>query len=180
MASDETWNKLRYFKKDSKVDQWGDTSAISDTHLLRLDDFRHWLGVPVYVLHGVKTRGHSPSSFHYRKTDKNGKEIGACATDIIIPDYDKTPFDLVLDATRFGFTGIGYYPHWSFRGKRTGGLHVDSRPLKWDNDGTLNYSHSRWLGVLNQEGKQEYIALDFHNLVKYSNYGSSENDLTKH
>lgn len=166
MASDSTWDKLRYFKKDSRIDRWGDTLAIDDTHLLRLDDFRHWLGVPVYVLHGVKTTGHTTNSYHYPRKTKEGKLV-AYATDVIIPQYDASPYDLVLDATRFGFTGIGYYPNWTYNGLEVGGLHLDSRPLKWNADETINYTHSRWMGVKNAEGKQEYVQLNYHNMLVY-------------
>lgn len=165
MASDETWKKLRYFKPDSKTDNWGDIHAMDDTHLLRLDDFRHWLGVPIHVTAGVKTSGHSKESYHYPRA-VNG-EVKAYATDIVIPDYDATPYDLILDATRFGFTGIGYYPHWKWKGKQVGGLHLDSRPLKWDKDETINFTHSRWLGILNAEGKQEYVQMNWHNILLY-------------
>jgi glycosyltransferase involved in cell wall biosynthesis len=40
---------------------------------------------------------------------------------------------------RFGFSGIGYYPDWEFQGIKCGGLHLDTRPLGIDSDGTLNY-----------------------------------------
>ena len=164
MATPETWDKVRHFKPNSLFDNWGDPYAIDDDHLLRLDDFRHWLGLAVIVTAGVKSSGHSSKSYHYR-------ENGACATDIIIPAYDKTPFDLILDATRFGFTGIGYYAHWKYKGVITGGLHLDSRPMRVDNDGTINYAHSRWLGV-EVDGVQQYVSMDFHNLIKYTNYGT--------
>lgn len=160
MARKETWNMLRYFKPNSTIDQWGDVDAINDNLLLRLDDFRHWLGVPIYITAGVKNGGHAKGSYHY-------KEHGACAVDVIIPDYMETGFDLIMDATRFGFTGIGYYPHWKWKGKMVGGLHLDMRPLRWDEDSTKNYTHSRWMGVLNSKGVQEYIELDYSNLVKY-------------
>ena len=164
MASDETWSKLKFFKKDSNVDIWGDTNAINDTLLQRLDDFRGWLGVPIFVTAGVKGTGHATKSFHYATN-------GACAVDVIIPDYMESPFDLIMDATRFGFTGIGYYPHWRWKGEMAGGLHLDTRPLRWDADGTNNYSHSRWMGVL-VDGKQTYIELDFQNMLKYCSYDS--------
>jgi len=160
MAKIETWKKLRYFKPDSKIDQWGDASAISDDLLLRLDDFRHWLGVPIFIASGVKAGGHAQRSYHY-------KINGACAVDIVIPGYMETAVDLVLDATRFGFTGIGYYPHWKYNGKVCGGLHLDTRPMKWDSDDTKNYSHSRWMGVL-VGGKQTYIELDYENLCEHA------------
>lgn len=172
MATAATWKKLRYFKKNSKTDSWGDTKAIDDNHLLKLDDFRDYLGIPIIVTHAVKTDGHASKSYHY-------PENGACATDIIIPDYVLSPFDLVMDATRFGFTGIGFYPHWRYKGVACGGLHLDSRPLKWDIDSTVNYCHSRWMGVRDETGKQRYIELSFENMVKYTNFESdrSINDL---
>lgn len=177
MASKETWKKVApYFKPDSKIDNWGDPDAIDDTHLLRLYDFRVWIDCPIYVTAGVKNSGHSKNSYHYPR-ESEGKKV-AFATDIIIPDYDATAYDLVLDATRFGFTGIGYYPHWKFKGEVVGGLHLDSRPLKWDKDHTINYAHSRWMGVP-LGGKQSYIALNWHNMLAYSNEKTPV-DLTKH
>lgn len=160
MAREETWKKLRYFKKNSNSDNWGDPDKISDNLLLRLDDFRHWLGIPIYVTGGVKSGGHSRKSFHY-------EENGACAVDIVIPSYHETSVDLILDATRFGFTGIGYYPHWKWNGEIVGGLHLDMRPLKWDEDETTNYTSSRWMGVL-VGGEQVYIELDFQNIMDYA------------
>lgn len=162
MASKDTWEKLRYFKPDSG-DNWGDPDAISDELLFVLDDFRHFLALPVYVLHG--TDGvHSKNSYHY-------KEYGACAVDVIIPDFHGHPVDLVLIAERMGFRGLGYYPHWKRYGVKGHGLHLDMRPLKKDPDGTYNYSHSRWMGVLieneKNEIKQEYIGLTYENLIKY-------------
>ncbi len=175
MASNDTWRLVnKYFKKNSKVDNWGDPNEIDDTHLLRLFDFRTFLGSPIIVTHGVKTRGHSEGSYHYKNKDAGGNVIAPCATDIIIPEYDKSPFDLILDATRMGFTGIGYYPHWKYKGKVVGGLHVDSRPLKFDADGTINFTHSRWMGIVGEDGKQRYIAMDFVNMVKYTSFIDAE------
>ena len=155
MATDETWRKLVHF---SPLENWGNAAAIADSLLFKLDDFRGYLGTPIMVLNG--TQGvHSRGSYHYLKN-------GACAADIIIPDYKGTPFDLVLDATRFGFTGIGYYPHWEYKGKKANGLHLDDRPLKWDADSTLNYKHNRWMGI-REEGAQVYIPLTFENIAKY-------------
>jgi hypothetical protein len=162
VATKETWSKLKYFKPNG-LDKWGDANAISDRLLFALDDFRHFLGVPVYVTCGVETGGHSGNSFHY-------PENGACAVDVIVPEYLGTPFDLVLDATRFGFTGIGYYPHWHWNGLIGNGLHLDMRPLKWDKDETLNYQHSRWMGIKQKVGgaeKQVYIPLTYENILKY-------------
>jgi len=160
LATQSDWQKLRYFKPNSKIDQWGDPSAISPYLLFRLDDFRHYLGTPIVVTRGVAVSGHATRSFHY-------KENGSCAVDVIIPGYDKSPYDLIIDATRFGFTGIGLYMHWKYKGEITGGLHLDTRPLKWEKDETLNFKHSRWLGVLDASGKQVYKELSFVNIMKY-------------
>lgn len=161
MAHRDTWEKLRYFKATDTSDVWGDPKLIDDTLLWRLDDFRHYLGVPIHVLHGVKSGGHSSKSYHYVAN-------GACAVDIIIPKYQYSAIDLILDATRFGFTGIGYYPDWKYRGDVVGGLHLDTRPLVTESDRTLNYKHARWLGVQTLGGGQKYIAMTFNNLFKYA------------
>ena len=177
MAADEQiWEKLRYFRPENTRDNWGAPYEIDASHLLRLDDFRHFLGCPIYVTHGVKTSGHSRQSYHYGIKNSDGTwRVRPCATDIIIPAYEKTPFDLILDAQRFGFTGIGYYPYWRYDGKKVGGLHLDSRPLKWDADETLNYKHNRWMGIPAGD-KQVYIPLTFHNMWKHTQ--ETENDGT--
>ena len=164
MAKAETWQKVRYFEP---TENWGDADAISDDLILRLDDFRHYLGIPCYITAGVSTSGHSGKSYHYR-------EQGACAVDCVFPDYSGHPLDLILDATRFGFTGIGYYPHWQWKGEVVGGLHLDVRPMGLDADGTLNYRHSRWLGIM-RDGKQVYLPLTYNNLKRYIG-GSNELD----
>jgi len=162
MASKETWAKVApYFKPDSKYDSWGDPDLIDDEFLLALYDFRVFVSQPVMITHAVKTSGHSYRSYHY-------PENGACAADVILPLWKGSVFDLILTATRFGFTGIGYYPHWMWRGKVKGGLHLDRRPLRWDSDGTLNYSHSRWLGVPGKNG-QDYIAMTAENIFYWQN-----------
>ena len=162
MATPETWNKVEeYFRPNSLVDRWGDSYAIQDKHILRLYAFRKFIGVPVFVTAGVKTSGHSKGSFHYSQIDKEGWERGKCATDILVPSYQHSPFDLILDAARFGFA-VGYYPHWHYKGKATGGLHVDSRQIE-------NYKQARWMGVMESD-KQIYIPLTFENMLKYSQY----------
>lgn len=165
MASRETWSKLRYFKPNT-IDNFGDPDAISDDLLLRLDDFRHFLMCPIYVTSGVRESKSGSSSFHSR--DK-----GACAVDLVIPEYQGHPIDLIFTAMRFGFTGIGYYPHWSWKGIQCGGLHLDTRPLGKDADGTLNYSHSLWMGVM-INGAQKYIGLSYANIIRNIKGGRNE------
>ena len=158
MASKETWEKLRYFKPSGSVDNFGDTDAIDDILLLRLDDFRHFLSCPFYVTNGVRPETDGRSSYHTRSK-------GACAVDVVIPEYNGHPIDLIFAAMRFGFSGIGYYPDWQFKGIKCGGLHLDVRPLGKDADGTENYGHSMWMGV-NISGKQTYIPLSYANLIR--------------
>lgn len=170
MASEETWKKLKFFKPYNTSDNWGDPNAIDDSLLFALDDFRRFLGVPVYVTVGVADSGHSEKSYHYR-------EQGACAVDVVIPGYEHGPANLVLSALRFGFTGLGWYPHWQYGGKTVGGLHLDMRPLKWEEDFTINYQHSRWIGVPNA-GKLTFLPLTIENITTYGGkYGLIKRDL---
>jgi hypothetical protein len=167
MASQETWGKLKYFKPDG-VDNFGDADAICDDLLLRLDDFREFLGCPIYVTSGVRDAKSSDKSYHSR-----GR--GACALDVVMPECKLHPIDLVFSAMRFGFTGIGYYPDWKWNNIPCGGLHLDTRPLGIDADGTKNYSHSLWMGIKVQQNssdgkrveKQIYTSLTYANLLKH-------------
>jgi hypothetical protein len=164
MASKETWETLRYFKPNG-LDNFGDPDAINDALLFRLDDFRHFLNVPFYVTSGVRPETDGRTSYHTRSK-------GACAVDVVMPEHNGHPIDLIFAAMRFGFSGIGYYPDWEFKGIQCGGLHLDTRPLGIDADGTLNYGHSLWMGVKakdpNDSSKiiQKYIPLTYANIVR--------------
>ena len=180
MATPETWQKVKkYFRPNSLIDKWGDPNAIQDGHLLKLYDLRVWIGLPVIVNAGVKLAGHSTKSYHYSQIDKDGWERGKCATDILIPTYELSPFDLLLDVFRFNFTGVGYYPDWRYNGQKIGGLHLDSRPLQIAKDGSPSFKQARWMGI-NQGGKQIYIPLTFQNLMKYSSYDDGNFDSVLH
>lgn len=157
MATADTWSKLKYFKKDGS-DLWGDVDAINDLVLLRLDDFRHYVNIPIHVTSGVRPETDGKTSYHTRSR-------GSCAVDVMCPDYAGHPIDLILSAMRFGFSGIGYYPDWSWNGLKCGGLHLDVRNLGSDSDGTLDYSHSQWMGI-KRDGKQVYIPLTYANILK--------------
>lgn len=169
MASNRTWELVKpFFKKDSKLDNWGDPDAIDDLHLLRLFDFRTYINCPIFVTSGIRMPGTGEKSYHVPRKMPSGKEVGF-ATDVVIPHYDDSTFDLILDATRF-FNGVGYYPHWRWKGQVVGGLHLDSRPLGYDKDGTLNYREARWMGVLRADGKQDYIPMTFENIMKAAKF----------
>ena len=172
MASDATWHIVQeFFKPIGSSDRWGDADAISDITVLRLYDFRRSIGHPVHVLGAVKSEGHTERSEHYPEWDAEGTLIKTpTAVDIVVPDYQGSAFDFVLHASRFGFTGLGYYPHWKFNGKVTGGLHLDSRELKIEEDGSIDYRHNRWMGVPGPNGTQVYVELSFSNLMDYCEY----------
>jgi hypothetical protein len=158
MASEEIWNKLKYFKK---TENWGNADAISEELLLRLDAFRSVVGVPIVITRGIGGKSHSERSFHKSRKDRDGKEIGNCAVDVVLPSYDLSPFDLVFEALKF-FNGVGWYPHWFGGGKVCGGLHLDMRPL-------VDGRKTTWMGILDSSGNQKYINLTFDDMVKFFN-----------
>lgn len=115
--------------------------------LLALDDFREFIGTPIIVTSGNQGV-HSPNSYHYI-------ENGSCAVDVVIPKYTGSVIDLLFDAKRFLFTGVGYYTWWTFYGEKAHGLHLDMRP-------TPMAAH--WLSP----AKGKYIDLSFANLVAHA------------
>lgn len=81
------------------------------------------------------------------------------AVDLVVPDRgDLSPFDLLLAALRFGFTGIGVYPDWMYNNKKVGGLHLDVRPAQ--------INGAQWLGI-KDDNKQTYLSLNEANLRKF-------------
>lgn len=154
MASPKFWSKIKNF---SPKENWGNPDKMDEGLLLELDKLRSYLGFPIVILCGNQGK-HSPKSYHYIKN-------GSCAVDIIIPDYPKTPFDLILDVTRFSFTGIGYYPHWRYKDNLGFGLHLDTRKA----------APARWMGIKDDSGKQIYIELSYQNLIKHGGeYGNNK------
>lgn len=156
------WDQLKYFKKDSTVDKWGDPEKIDKFLLLYLDEFRDALGTPLIVTSG------------FRKGDPGQHGLGR-AVDVIAPQFEGSLFDLYLIAERFNFSGIGVYRDWLYSGKRIGGLHLDTRMLV----GTYKkeFMSARWLSVRpgslgTQHAdeilaiKQVYLPLNHENLRK--------------
>jgi uncharacterized protein YcbK (DUF882 family) len=136
------WKKLRHFKKD---ENWGDHTKMDPFFLMELDLFRGALGQRLVVTSG--TQGvHSEKSWHYR----------GCAADVIPLGMEEIPaVDLLLLALRYGFTGVGLYPHWRYDRSRHTGLHLERAPG--------GPKRSMWLGV-NVDGKQIYLPLTMGNL----------------
>ena len=160
---ENVWDKLHFFKPENTIDNWGEPERINPELLLKLDDFRSALGTFIIVTSGTGGE-HSPNSQHY---------LGN-AVDIVVPKFKGSLLDLYLIVERFNFNGIGLYDGWKYKNKVVGGLHLDMRPLKTDEDGTLFYRTNRWLGVskkVKKRGKfvttQKYHSFNEDNLKKY-------------
>lgn len=138
---------LKHFKPDSS-DVWGDPSKMSRDLLVKLDDLRDHLGSPLKVTSGFRIK-------------EGSQHANGFAVDVIAPTLEWNLHDFYLQAERFGFNGIGVYPHWKINGKVIGGLHLDIRT------GTS----ARWMGVMvkrivdgNEKYVQEYVGLTSANL----------------
>ena len=109
------WSGIRFF---SPQENWGNPGLMVLEFVQTLEEFRQYLGLSLVISCGTQGN-HTADSWHYK-----GR-----AADIIIPDMaGKTLLDVGLQASRFGFTGIGLYRDWSYNGKRVGGLHLERAP----------------------------------------------------
>lgn len=138
--TNEQWAKIKHFKPQGGLDQFGDP-GLMDAHLVTmLDQFREYIGRPCLVTSG--TQGiHSLNSLHY-----SGRAI-----DFVVDCGDRSRFDVFLELSRFPFTGIGVYPDWKWEGRaRVIGFHVDNRAITYT-DGRVQ---ARWLRAFDRdEGK---------------------------
>ena len=123
---DREWEKIRHFKP---TEAWGDTKII-DFHLVRLlDEFRDFVDQPMIVAYG--TQGKHVAKWH---------SLGV-AVDIVIEAAYKGQLNLVLDALRYPFSGIGVYPFARYaKFEHPVGFHFDVRPL-------LGWASARWIGI---------------------------------
>lgn len=145
----DNFKGIKYFKKS----EFHRPEMMDRNFLLKLDAYRKFTDMSLLVT--SSTDGlHTQDSPHY---------LGL-AVDIIplgMKQKDKTLFQMYLDAERFGFCGIGIYPHWKYKGVEVGGLHLDHGKL-------FNKNRARrWMGIKDQNGKQSYIALNEFNLKQY-------------
>jgi len=147
------WGVLKHFKKYNTSDVWGDPSKLDAELLMKLDDLREFIGMPIHILSG------------YREGDPREHGKGTAA-DFVCPGVSL--MDLYLACERFAFRGLGVYPHWSYDGIVTGGCHADTRDLG-TRIGThhTNYKGSRWLAYKDKDGVQKYTTLDLANLRRY-------------
>lgn len=136
------WSNIKYFDKS----EFSQPEKMNEFHIESLDLFRHNIEKRVIVT----------SSF---RDNDEGTHGNGLATDIMVPDWNGTLLELYLEAERHGFTGIGVYPHWSFKGKTIGGLHLDSRAPKMGRG-------ARWIRI-DVAGEQAYISLNQENIKRY-------------
>lgn len=132
----------KYFKPDSKVDNFGEFYNIDPALLRRADELREAIGHPVFVTSG------------YRRGDPNAHGKGL-ALDLICPGVPLMEF--YKAAEKLDFSGLGVYPHWKWKGTMVGGLHVD-----------IWIAGRRWMGIRPKaDAEQIYIRLSPENLKKY-------------
>ena len=124
------WSRVQYF---TMHEAWGDPDKMDRELVGYLDEFRHFLGIPIMVLCGTQGTHKANSQHPFGK-----------AVDVAVPEWDKHLLDLMLAATRFPFRGVGIYPDWVYNGKRVGGLHLDTRDLS----GAYPRVHKAfWMGI---------------------------------
>lgn len=116
----EEWLRIKHFKSS---EQWGNFKIMSYDFIKELDRFRAYIANKMIVTAGFDStkKKHSPNSQHYNNPCK-------CA-DFVLPTYPYHPSDLIIDALKFNFTGIGLYFNHKYKGKPALGLHLDQRYL---------------------------------------------------
>lgn len=138
--------ETKNFKRKSSIDSWGDFDKIQPVIIKKAQELRDLIGYPLIVTSG------------YRESKSSQHGLGL-ALDVIAPEY-VAKYGLrsfFLGAEKVGFKGLGVYPFWKYNKAVAGGLHIDER------EGV----RARWMGVLDPQQKQIYIALNKENLDKY-------------
>lgn len=105
------WASIRHFKAE---ENWGNPGLMQAVLVSELDAFRDYLAQNVVVTCGTQGK-HADGSLHY---------VGR-AVDIVVPGWTRPLIDLWIEASRFGFTGIGLYRDWCYNGNKVGGLHLE-------------------------------------------------------
>lgn len=141
------WDTYKHF---SEQEAWGDSSRMSHALLKELDLYREFVRTKITVLCGTQGE-HARFSKHPKGE----------AVDITFLERGDTPlFELFLAAFRFGFTGVGIYPHWKCEGKLVGGLHLERTEGETP--------RKMWLAVRpNPEDSQVYLPVSRKNLRLY-------------
>lgn len=108
------WDELRYF---TPSERWGNPDKMDRDFLVKLDGFRHAVGLSFQVLEGYATTGHAPKSLHYEGRAVDGR---------FLRDGKAVEMDeLVYLSFLSPFTGIGLYS-WGASGPF---VHFDDRTL---------------------------------------------------
>ena len=142
---EEEWSLFHFFHQN---EEWGDPSKMSFEVVYTLDQSRALIHMPFTVTSGTQGH-HAPESEHYegRAVDfkvKRPEGVTLC--------------DVFIDLSRFEFTGIGIYPHWS----GGGGFHVEYNPLV--------KVRKLWMGiyvVIGTRTVQKYVELNSENLLRF-------------
>lgn len=137
------WDGLNHFRPDSTVDHWGDPHNMDRSILVEIDKLREWLNCPLIVTSAWRGHGGADEGKLWHAAGR--------AVDVVAPTFEGHLLDLFFAATRFGFTGIGVYKDWEYKGKLTGGLHLDTR---YDVD-----HKALWFCYKDVRGIQRYVAL---------------------
>lgn len=146
--------QLYYFEPDEFIR--GDINwfpAMSPRLLVLLDTFRHLTGKCIISPHpkAIGRRTEIIDGYYDAHNFDKWDEVRGIDVFPYLPDesiYDE-PHGWIDTAKGIGFTGIGLYPHWTYKGKQRPGLHLDVR-------------HNREPGNPSKWGRigQEYVSLD--------------------
>ena len=128
--NDINWDYIKYFtsREFDDPNHPGSGELINATVVLILEAVRRRTGWPMIVHWAVGgavdvdgSHGHSDDSYHLAEND-------CMAVDFHFKT--KASIRLQFHALLVGgfHTGIGYYPHWVYSGKKCPGWHVDLRP----------------------------------------------------
>ena len=141
--TEQDWHQIKHF---SPAENWGDPSRMEVAFIQRLDAFRSCIESPVIITCGTQGR-HRENSLH-------GYGL---AVDCVIPG--RPLLDNWIDACRFDFTGLGFYPDWEYKGKQTGGLH-----LEWDSGEDVRRF---WMGIGKHHWDTQYVGMNRTNLQMF-------------
>lgn len=137
------WDLIDFF---SPSENWGNPSLMNLSFVQLLDKYRDFIKTPITISCGTQG-AHEEHSLH---------SVG-CAVDILIPK--KSLLDSWIDACRFDFTGIGFYPNWMEDNRVVGGLHLEKDPTK-----TIK---KFWMGIGTAKYNTQYVAMSEDNLKVY-------------
>lgn len=129
-------------------ENWGDPDMVDPSIVLESCEFRKCLDRRLYIspVEGAvyATGGHSGQSWHKVIAGRNDR---AMAMDV----FPECPLEYAwVTALRFGFGGIGCYPHFRYPSKGIiGMLHLDMRPH--------DKQHERALWWVDSKGGYRYL-----------------------